>query len=211
MRRRSIKIGWDAIGGNGGKQMDQIIKVMLVEDDEFWQQQLSSDLNREEDIEVVKVAATKPEALEAIQTIEIDVVLMDINLTENQLDGLEAAKDITKMKERKSKVIMLTALTQHEIIVKSFQNGAVNYITKSNFQDIAAAIREAHAEISSIHRDAASVMRSEIQLMLLTPSEREIYDLREKGYNKTQMSEILQKSFNTIKTQLRSIRNKLLK
>jgi DNA-binding NarL/FixJ family response regulator len=194
-----------------GEQMGHIIKVMLVEDDEFWRQQLSSDLNKEEDIQVVKAAVTKQEALEAFQTMEIDVILMDINLTENQLDGLEAARDISMNKELNTKIIMLTSLTDKEIILKSFQNGAVNYITKSSFQDIVKAIREAYADVSSIHPDAAPVMRHEIQLMLLTPSERELYELREKGYNKTQMSQLLHKSVNTIKTQLRSIRNKLLK
>ncbi|WP_141434320.1 response regulator transcription factor [Bacillus sp. 03113] len=191
--------------------MASIIRVMLVEDDEFWQQQLSSDLNKEEDIEVVKVATTKLEALDSLQTMEIDIILMDINLTENHLDGLDAARDISRNKELKSKVIMLTSLTDYEVIIKSFQNGAINYITKSNFHDIVKCIREAYAEKSSIHSDAASVIRHEIPLMLLTPSEREIYDLREKGYNKTQMSELLHKSVNTIKTQLRSIRSKLFK
>lgn len=191
--------------------MECMIKVMIVEDDEFWRQQLSSDLNKEEDITVVKVAATKQEALEVFLTTEIDVILMDINLTENQLDGLEAARDISLHKGLKTKIIMLTSLTDKEVILKSFQHGAINYITKSNFQDIVTAIREAYADKPSIHSDAASVMRHEIQLMLLTPSEREIYELREKGYNKTQMAEMLYKSVNTIKTQLRSIRNKLLK
>lgn len=191
--------------------MGSIIKVMLVEDDEFWRQQISSDLNKEEDIQVVKVAANKMEALEAFQTIEIDVILMDINLTENQLDGLEATRDISKNKKLKTKVIMLTSLADKEVILKSFQSGAINYITKSNFRDILNAIREAYADNASIHPDAATVMRHEIQLMLLTSSEREIYELREKGYTKSQMAEMLYKSVNTIKTQLRSIRNKLYK
>lgn len=187
-----------------------MIKVMLVEDDEFWQKQLSTDLNEEENIDVVKVAANKYEALESLKTMEIDVVLMDINLTENQLDGLEATREIARNKEINSKVIMLTSLTENIVIIKSFQNGAVNYITKSNFKDIVKAINDAYSEKASIHSDAATVMRQEIQLMLLTPSERKIYDLKEKGYNKTQISEILHKSVNTLKSQLRSIRNKLL-
>ncbi|MBM7652799.1 response regulator transcription factor [Neobacillus cucumis] len=189
--------------------MEGFIKVMLVEDDEFWQKQLALDLNKEEDIQVVKIAATKLEALNSLDSIEIDVVLMDINLTENKLDGLEAAKEITRIKGLKPKVIMLTSLSEQEVIVKAFQNGAVNYITKSNFHDIVKAVRDAYADKSSIHCDAASAMRNELHLMQLSPSEREIYDLREKGFNKTQMSEILHKSVNTIKTQLRSIRDKL--
>lgn len=187
------------------------IKVMLVEDDEFWQRNLSQDLNREEDIEVVKIVSSKEEALEAALTLDIDVILMDINLTANQLDGLEATKEIFKEHKANVKIVMLTSLSDRDIIIKSFQNGAVNYITKSSYQDIVQAVRDANDNHASIHSDAAMAMRSEIQLMTLTPMEREVYELREKGLNKTQISETLHKSVNTIKTQMKSIKNKLMR
>lgn len=187
------------------------IRVMLVEDDSFWRERLFADLNKETDIEIVKAAATKREALEEAGVLNIDVVLMDINLTENQLDGLETTKELMIATKFKVKVIMLTSLTEKEIIVKAFQNGAVNYINKSSFPDIVRAIREAYADQASIHPDAALAMREEIRLMQLSPSEREIHDLKERGYSRTEISELLNKSLNTIKTQIRSVRNKLLK
>ncbi|MNJ05051.1 Bacterial regulatory protein, luxR family [compost metagenome] len=52
-------------------------------------------------------------------------------------------------------------------------------------------------------------MRNEVQLMELSPTEREVFDLRKTGLSKRQISERLHKSTNTIKTQLRSIKNKL--
>lgn len=191
--------------------MDHKIRVMLVEDDSFWRERLFTDLNKETDIEIVKAAATKREALEEAGVLDIDVVLMDINLTENQLDGLETTKELMIATKSKVKVIMLTSLTEKEIIVKAFQNGAVNYINKSSFPDIVRAIREAYADQASIHPDAALAMREEIRLMLLSPSEREIHELKERGYSRTEISELLNKSLNTIKTQIRSVRNKLLK
>lgn len=191
--------------------MDHKIRVMLVEDDSFWRERLFADLNKETDIEIVKAAATKREALEEAGVLDIDVVLMDINLTENQLDGLETTKELMIATKSKVKVIMLTSLTEKEIIVKAFQNGAVNYINKSSFPDIVRAIREANADQASIHPDAALAMREEIRLMQLSPSEREIHDLKERGYSRTEISELLNKSLNTIKTQIRSVRNKLLK
>lgn len=191
--------------------MENKIRVMLVEDDSFWREQLFADLNKETDIEIVKAAATKREALEEAGVLDIDVVLMDINLTENQLDGLETTKELMIATKSRVKVIMLTSLTEKEIIVKAFQNGAVNYINKSSFPDIVRAIREAYADQASIHPDAALAMREEIRLMLLSPSEREIHELKERGYSRTEISELLNKSLNTIKTQIRSVRNKLLK
>jgi two-component system response regulator DevR len=196
----------------GGRvPMAHKIRVMLVEDDPFWRERLTADLGKEPDIEIVKAAASGREALEAAASLGMDVVLMDINLTQNQLDGLDAARELMLAKQFEVKIIMLTSLTEKEIIVKAFQNGAVNYINKSSFYDIVRAIREAYGGESPIHPDAAATMREEIRLMQLTPSEREIHKLKARGYSRTEISEMLNKSLNTIKTQIRSIRNKLLK
>lgn len=186
------------------------IRVMLVEDDSFWQQNISSDLAEETDIDVVAVVGTGEEAVRTALETEIDVVLMDINLTENNLDGLEAAHEIsTLLTHRNVKIIMLTSLSDKDIVIKSFQLGAMNYITKQSYKDIVRAVREAYANRSAIHADAASIMRNEVQLMPLTPTEREVFELRKQGLSKQQISEKLYKSTNTIKSQLKSIKNKL--
>lgn len=187
------------------------IRVMLVEDDPFWQQNLSADLAEEPDIEVVAVAGTKEEAVLAASRHPIDIILMDINLTGNNLDGLEAMKEIlSELDGDGIKIIMLTSLTEREVIMKSFRLGALNYITKQSYKDIVRAIREAYEDRSTIHADAARIMRSEIQLMELSPMEREVFDLRKEGLSKQQISEKLHKSTNTIKSQLKSIKNKLM-
>ncbi|RIX51556.1 DNA-binding response regulator [Paenibacillus nanensis] len=187
------------------------IKVMLVEDDPFWQRNISLDLAEEQDIEVVAVASTKEEAVEAALAYMPDVILMDINLTGNNLDGLEATKEIvSKLYEQGIKVIMLTSLTESEIVMKSFQFGALNYITKLSYKDIVRAVREAYEDQSSIHPDAAKIMRNEIQLRELSPMEREVFELRKEGLSKQQISDKLYKSTNTIKSQLKSIKNKLI-
>lgn len=186
------------------------IKVMLVEDDPFWQQALSEDLGQEPDIEVVRIASSKEEAIPAAGEGGVDVVLMDINLTENRLDGLEATREIMGLAGHTGpRIIMLTSLQDKDIVVRSFQNGAVNFISKSNYKDIVQAVRDAAANKLSLHPDAGPALLQEIQLSQLTPSEREIYELREKGLSRTEMSRSLNKSLSTIKTQLRSIRDKL--
>jgi DNA-binding CsgD family transcriptional regulator len=45
--------------------------------------------------------------------------------------------------------------------------------------------------------------------MELSPMEREVFDLRKEGLSKQQISDKLHKSTNTIKSQLKSIKNKL--
>ncbi|MDF2837495.1 MAG: hypothetical protein K0Q63_3135, partial [Paenibacillus sp.] len=151
------------------------------------------------------------EAVEAALQQLPDVILMDINLTGNNLDGLEATKEIvSQLYERGIKVIMLTSLTEGEIIMKSFQFGALNYINKLSYKDIVRAVREAHEDRSTIHADAARIMRNEIQLRELSPMEREVFELRKEGLSKQQISDKLHKSTNTIKSQIKSIKNKLI-
>lgn len=188
------------------------IRIMLVEDDPFWRENIASDLAEEPDMEVAASVATKEEAVETAKHTELDVILMDINLTGNQLDGLEAAEQILRLPGREQvKVIMLTSITEAEVIMKSFRLGALNYLNKSSFRDMVQAIRDAHAGKAAIHADAARMLRDEIQLMELTPMEREVFDLRRNGMSKREISEKLHKSTNTIKSQLRSIKNKLIR
>ncbi|MGM0879948.1 MAG: DNA-binding response regulator [Bacillota bacterium] len=186
------------------------IKVMLVEDDTFWQRRLSVDLGWEEDIEVIKIASAKEEALAAAKALDLDVVLMDIHLAADRLDGLELTREILTAKPGQVKVIMLTSLDEQAVIIKSFQNGAVNFINKSNYRDIVQAIRDADRNTPSIHPDAIPAIMKEMQLSILTPAEKEVYLLKEKGLSKTEISNRLHKSVSTIKTQMRHIKHKLI-
>ncbi|MGC5328090.1 response regulator [Brevibacillus sp. SYSU BS000544] len=185
------------------------ISVMIVEDDVFWQKQLATDLGKENDIDVVFIASTKEQAVEAAQLLDPDIILMDIHLTHFRYDGLEAAKEMFRTGKVSGKIIIISSESDKDVIIKAFQHGATNYLTKYCLMDILQAIREAYYDHSSIHFDVAHIIRNELRLMVLTPSEREVYDLSLKGFNKTQISESMQKSFNTIKTQWKSIKSKL--
>ena len=185
------------------------INVLIVEDDVFWQENIAEDLSKEADIELVAVASTKEEAIAALEKHDVDVILMDIHLAENRREGIELTQYVSKKGDNRVKIIMMTSLTEPEIIVRSFKSGALNYLTKSSYRDLVRAVREAVEDRASIHADVAEVMRTEIRLMDLTVSEREIYELKRQGLTKNQIAEKLHKSMNTVKTQLKSIRDKL--
>jgi two-component system response regulator DevR len=189
----------------------ETIKVMLVEDDPFWLNHLAVDLNAEQDLEVVVMAATKEEALAGIRQCPIDVVLLDIHLTGGNLDGLDAAKAIKQVSE--AKVIMLTSMDEKEVILDAFCKGADNFIYKSSFRDIIGAVRDAYRNRVSIHADVSQILASELvkerKLRILTAVERELYDLQEQGLSKTEMAKYLYKSVYTVKNQLRKMKEKL--
>lgn len=191
---------------------DKNIKVILVEDDPFWQKNISMYIEKEaDDIEVIKIVDSKEKVLEIVENeSRIDIVLMDINLTAANLDGIEIIEILSK---QKIKAIALTSINEQDVIVESFESGAVNYINKSSIYDIILAIREAVEGRNQIHSDAAGAllgkMREEKKLRSLTSSEREVYNLEKKGYKKKDIAEHLYKTIDTIKKHSRSWRRKL--
>ena len=191
--------------------MENKIRVLLVEDEPFWQQNISKYINKEKDIEVIRVVDNKADAVEIARSIECDIILMDINLSRANLDGLIAIRELNQAGH---KIIALTSIKEHEVIIESFESGALNYINKSSLVDILCAIREAHGNKVYIHPDGSEVLRKEYVKekrlsKLLTPSEREVYDLKSIGLNKPQIAEQLCKSISTIKKQLRFVKDKL--
>ncbi|XIH00354.1 DNA-binding response regulator (plasmid) [Priestia aryabhattai] len=178
----------------------------------FGKKNISMYIEKEaDDIEVIKIVDSKEKVLEIVENeSQIDIVLMDINLTAANLDGIEIIEILSK---QKIKAIALTSINEQDVIVESFESGAVNYINKSSIYDIILAIREAVEGRNQIHSDAAGAllvkMREEKKLRSLTSSEREVYNLEKKGYKKRDIAEHLYKTIDTIKKHSRSWRRKL--
>ncbi|MED4761726.1 response regulator, partial [Priestia megaterium] len=94
---------------------DKNIKVILVEDDPFWQKNISMYIEKEaDDIEVIKIVDSKEKVLEIVENeSQIDIVLMDINLTAANLDGIEIIEILSK---QKIKAIALTSISEQDVI-----------------------------------------------------------------------------------------------
>lgn len=185
------------------------IRVAIVEDDLDWLKAMISFLNKHEDITVICTADSREKALELTKSTEIDVILMDINLNGNECDGIYAVLDILEV--RNVKIIMITSLKGENLIQDSFAAGAVNYISKENYEDIPLAIRKCYSDNSPIEVMLKEFrrMKREEQLKDLTQSERDIFDLIEKGYNQSQIESMLYKTHNTLRAQIKSIIKKI--
>ncbi|MFC4770314.1 response regulator [Effusibacillus consociatus] len=196
------------------------INVLLVEDDPVWLRGLSHFLTTQEDIRVVGQTVSWKEAIELAKQLDVDVVLMDI-LLGNRFDGLEAAKQIHQSCE--SKVIMLTSMEEDRIIFDSFRAGAIDYIIKTNFEEIPEAIRAAYHNRSPIRPCVAERIRTEFTRLkhleqeykvnqiksLITPTERMIIGLIYKGYTQAEIAETLVVSIRTVKVHVSNILRKL--
>ncbi|MFK4164850.1 response regulator [Paenibacillus lautus] len=186
------------------------IHVFLVEDDPDWIKSMTVFLNAQEDMIVVGAAESPEQAIAMAEVLSFDIVLMDIQLTAGRLDGIYAAVEIHERKPE-AKVIMLTSLDDELVIMQSYTAGAVNYIEKSNFEELPAAIRSAVHQPGSMEvllKEFARLKREE-QLRSLTPAEREVFDLLDEGFTHSQMEKKLFKTESTLKNQINKILKKL--
>lgn len=191
--------------------MEGKIKVAIVEDDLEWIELLKIILFKEEDILLVGVATNKDEAVRLSQALDqIDIFLVDINLTENNLDGIFVALELRE-NNYPGKVIMLTSMIEEEIVQKSFVAGVSNYFLKKNAPELPSLIRKAYAERTPIEILANDYCRlkQEEKLKALTPAERQLYELAESGMTRIEMERKLLKSENTIKGQIKKLLRKL--
>ena len=188
--------------------MDKI-RVLIVDDDIIWAKSINSYLNKIDDILVVGIANNKTEAIRLARNMEIDIILIDINLTENQRDGIIAAIEIQRFSN--SKIIMLTSLNDKELIKDSFTIGAVEFVSKEDYSDLPKIIQKSfygNSPMQVVLEDYIRLKREE-RLKDLTPAERQIYELMESGYSQSQIEDKLVKTQNTLRAQVKKILKKL--
>ncbi|MFB9328490.1 response regulator [Paenibacillus aurantiacus] len=183
------------------------IRVMMVEDDPDWIKAVTAFLNREADLLVVGSATTAEEAVRLAKELAFDVVLMDIQLSDKEYEGIHAAMDIHAT--HPAKIVMLTSVRDERAMTQSFTAGAIDYIEKTRFQELPQAIRKAYhhaAPMEALLKEFSRLKREE-QLKELTIAEREVFELIEDGYTQPQIGKKLFKAESTLKNQI----NKMLK
>ncbi|WP_010243982.1 response regulator [Acetivibrio cellulolyticus] len=185
------------------------IKILLVDDDYSWQSTMSRFLCKEEDMIVSGMVGSKKEAIDFIKSIKVNVILMDINLTENNMDGIETAVEISQICE--SKIIMLTSIRREDIIIDSFTAGAINFIYKDDYKQIPDLIRNVckNSTPYEVLIKEYQKLKKEEQIKDLSRCEKEVYNLMEENRTRRQIEDILDKSENTVKKLIRQVLKKL--
>lgn len=104
-----------------GKEMSDQIKVLIADDHGLFREILRKTLRREKDIKIVGEAANGPEAIDAIDNLKPDVVLLGNIIP--KMSGIEIFTAIRE-KSRKTKVLMITAANDEALIFKTLKAGA---------------------------------------------------------------------------------------
>jgi DNA-binding NarL/FixJ family response regulator len=107
------------------------VSVLLVDDQESFRSAARLGVGGADGFELVGEAETAEEGLDKAQTLEPDLVLMDINLP--GMDGLEATRRLAADKGR-ARVIVLSTYEAAEYEERSLEAGAVAFMSKSDFE-----------------------------------------------------------------------------
>lgn len=192
-------------------------RVLLVDDHRMFRQGLRQLLTLDEGMAVVGEASSAEEALDFLAAgTQVDVVLMDINLSSR--DGLWATSQV---RQRWPKLPVLT-LTVHEdkrMLLRAFEAGANGYIVKTaSHAELLTAIRAVQNGGVYVYSDVAAAMLDQFRSPApsvpragdpLSPREREVLVCLVDGMGNPEIADKLHVSVSTVKSQLRSLFNKL--
>jgi DNA-binding NarL/FixJ family response regulator len=105
-----------------------MIKILIVDDQKTVQEVLLSYLQGESGLDVLGVASDGQMALDLIEQLKPDIVLMDIEMP--ALDGLTATRIITE-RFVETKVVILTVHDDDTYLNSALQVGAKGYLMKN--------------------------------------------------------------------------------
>jgi len=128
-------------GGGGGR--GSRITILLVDDHALVRQGVRVLLEAEDDLLVVGEAPEGRQAVVLAAALLPDVVVMDIAMP--LLNGIEATRQILEAVPT-TKLLILSAHGDEEYVDRAMALGVAGYVLKqSSLEDLAAAIRAAHA------------------------------------------------------------------
>jgi NarL family two-component system response regulator LiaR len=194
------------------------IRVMIVDDHVMVRRGLATILRVKADLELVGEASNGKEALEVCERVQPDVILMDLVMPEM---GGAAATRVIREQCPQVQVIALTSFQEKDLVQEALQAGAISYLLKNvSADDLAAAIREAHAGRSTlapeaiqalIQTDGRNFIRDQdlTEIFGLTPREREVLALMIAGLSNPEIAERLIVSRSTAKAHVSNILSKL--
>ena len=194
------------------------IRILLADDHGVVRKGLRFLLTQDPEIEIAGEAEDGREAVRLAAELQPNIVIMDIAMP--QLNGLDAAQQITKANPRAA-VIMLSMYSDEEFLIRALSAGAKGYLLKDSAE--ADVLRAVHAVAqgrkyftpSIAHTLLEDYMRRlqqegvQDRYDLLTDREREVLQLLAEGRSNKDVATLLNLSIHTVDTHRTNFMQKL--
>ena len=194
------------------------VRILLADDHTVMRNGLRLLLERQPHLQVVGEAADGRQAVALCETVNPDVVVMDIAMP--NLNGIEAARQIVNRNPRTA-IAILSMHSDESYVIRALKAGARAYLLKDSAEaDLLAAVR-ALTDGKAFFSPAISKILVEDYMRqlesrgaedtyeLLTNREREILQLLAEGRTNKEVANMLNLSLYTVETHRAHILQKL--
>ncbi|MGA4982435.1 response regulator [Streptomyces cellulosae] len=198
---------------------DRPIRVAVVDDQPLIRAGFSMVLAGQDDIEVVGEAENGQQALDLLDTVDADVVIMDVRMP--VMDGIQATERLMR-REHPPGVLVLTTFDDDEDAFAALRAGAGGFLLKNAPADqVVHAIRVLAAGESVVAPRITRLLLDRVsdrlapangqkeRLDLLTGRERDVLGLVARGLSNAEIAAELYVAEATVKTHLGNLMAKL--
>jgi len=192
---------------------DTTVGVLIVDDHRMFSESLARLLADEDGVEVLGVAGTGSDAVDMVDRLHPNVVLMDYQLPDR--DGVAVTLEV-KRRNPSVMVVMLTGSTEDRVLLAAIDVGCSGFLTKDRAAAEvvhavrAAAVGEALISPALLARLLPKLNRTQRSLGEdLSDREREILGFLARGMTNKVIAAELFLSVNTIRNHVQSVLAKL--
>ena len=184
-----------------GNRMDQKIKILLCEDQEFVSEGIANALNSEPNFEVVKSVVDAEDIAPTLQNMDVDIVITDI-ITKNKHNVLDYIPNI-KQKFPNIKIITITGFPDISFMEKAKKAGVNSFVYKNvSTKELASLIQNT---FFGYYVYPSEAITNDLIISSLNDVELKILRLYISGMERDEIAKELCFSIATIKAHISSI------
>jgi DNA-binding NarL/FixJ family response regulator len=192
--------------------MNQMIRILLVDDHAVVREGLRGLLEQQSDMRVIAEAGDGAAALELLMSERPDVIVLDM-----KMPGLSAVETIAEAKRLRpeTQVLVFTSYAEDSQVRDTLAAGATGYLLKDALRDdLVRAVREVAAGRAWLHPQAQRQMldwmrRPPSPIESLTARERSVLALLAEGLSNKQIARKLALTEGTVKGYVSQVLDKL--
>ncbi len=194
---------------------DEAIRVLIVDDHAIVRRGIRALLETEEGFEVIGEAQDGQEALEKIEALNPDVVLLDLLMP--RMDGIEVTRRL-RARDARARILVLTSFAADDKVFPAIKAGASGYLLKDTGPE---ALVQAICQVCRGESSLSPTIARKVLQELSRPSDRpptedplterevEVLQVVAKGKSNQEIAEALRISEATVRTHVSNILTKL--